>query len=366
MPDSSDNYQLPSWPPTLINRDLWNAVMGSISERLIAREELEADFEALIAQGTQASLDYIQATVAPQIATIQASIELAQEQINQIIVDGIAPNSAKLGGQLPAYYATAASVIALNTAVGLRATTVYVDDELLELATAVQAVLDQKANQSTTIVGGGLASGGGNLSGNRTITVTKATDAEHQARTRDDVAATPKGVGLAVAAYNKWETVPNGLVTPVAQNFVALTNLSPFVQIRVTSSLSVSAISNLLLQVSADNGATWDAAVVYGFVYLGSANGGAPVAANGTLTGFLLNVAMSGTEQSQQMCTIGQFNKAALSLAIGKACTVQPGTLRTDLISCRHPSSVAFNALRILSSAAATISGTIHVEGLRG
>lgn len=209
MPDSSDNYQLPSWPPTRINRELWNAVMGSIGERLIAREALEADFEALIAQGTQASLDYIQATVAPQIATIQASIELAQEQINQIIVDGIAPNAAKLGGQLPAYYATAASVTAANAAIGLRATTVYVDAELLELATAVQAVLDQKASltqlglkadQSLTISAAGLASGGGNLSGNRTITVTKATDAESSARVRDDVAVSPKGAGLAASA----------------------------------------------------------------------------------------------------------------------------------------------------------------------
>ncbi|MFN3440965.1 MAG: hypothetical protein ACK4Z3_01035 [Rhizobium rosettiformans] len=200
MPDSSDNYQLPSWPPTPINRDLWNAVLGSIGERLTAREELEADFEALIAQGTQASLDYIQATVAPQVASLQASIQLAQEQIDQIVEDGIAPNSAKLGGQFPAYYATAASVVALNTAVGLRATTVYVDSELLELAEAVQILLDQKASltqlglkadQSVTVSGAGLASGGGNLSANRTITVNKATEAQAQSRSQDDVALTP-------------------------------------------------------------------------------------------------------------------------------------------------------------------------------
>jgi hypothetical protein len=143
MPDSSDNYQLPSWPPTLINRDLWNAVMGSIAQRLTAREELEATFEALIAQGTQASLDYIQATVAPQIASLQTSIELAQEQIDQIIVDGVAPNAAKLGGQLPAYYAQA-------SALPFKADVTYVDQELLDLATAVQLLLDQKAGSTET------------------------------------------------------------------------------------------------------------------------------------------------------------------------------------------------------------------------
>lgn len=143
MPDSSDDYQLPSWPPTPINRDLWNAVMGSIASRLTAREELEADFEALIAQGTQASLDYIQATVAPQIATLQASIELAQEQIDQIVIDGIAPNAAKLGGQLPAHYATAA-------ALALKADQTYVDQEFLDFATATQLLLDQKADATAT------------------------------------------------------------------------------------------------------------------------------------------------------------------------------------------------------------------------
>jgi len=209
MPDSSDNYQLPSWPPTPINRELWNAVLGSIGERLTAREDLEADFEALIAQGTQASLDYIQATVAPQIASLQTSIQLAQEQIDQIIVDGIAPNAAKLGGQLPAYYATAASVTALSATVALKADTSYLDAELLDLANATQALLDLKAsiaalnlkaNAAVSITGAGLATGGGDLSANRIITVPKATDAEHQARVRDDVAATPKGVGLAVDA----------------------------------------------------------------------------------------------------------------------------------------------------------------------
>lgn len=107
MPDRSDRYQLPSWPPINFDRDLWNGIFGDIADRLTAREELEASFQSLIDQGIQASLDYIQVTVAPQIADLQTSIQLAQDQIEQIIVDGVSPNSLKLGGQLPAYYATA-------------------------------------------------------------------------------------------------------------------------------------------------------------------------------------------------------------------------------------------------------------------
>ncbi|MFK0384993.1 hypothetical protein [Agrobacterium sp. NPDC090273] len=81
--------------------------MGDLHERLVAREALEASFEVLIAQGVQASLDYVQVTVAPQLANLKTSIDLAQEQIDQIIIGGKAPDTLKFGGQLPAYYATA-------------------------------------------------------------------------------------------------------------------------------------------------------------------------------------------------------------------------------------------------------------------
>jgi hypothetical protein len=116
MPDPSDTYQLSdryqlaSWPPTQITRDLWNAVLGSIADRLTARETLEASFELLQSQGVQASLDYIQATVAPQIAQLQTSVATVQDVINQIINDGISPDAGKLGGQVPSYYATVAGL----------------------------------------------------------------------------------------------------------------------------------------------------------------------------------------------------------------------------------------------------------------
>ncbi|QKJ91593.1 hypothetical protein [Agrobacterium pusense] len=84
--------------------------MGDIDARLTAREQLEASFERLMAEGVQASLDYIQVNVAPQIATLQQSISLAQEQIDQIIVGGTAPNALKLGGKEAAWYASAQDV----------------------------------------------------------------------------------------------------------------------------------------------------------------------------------------------------------------------------------------------------------------
>ncbi|MCZ7499379.1 MULTISPECIES: hypothetical protein [unclassified Agrobacterium] len=106
-PTRDNRYQLLSWPPTEFTVDLWNAVFGDLADRITSREQLEASFETLKAQGIQASLDYIQINVAPQLANLRISIELAQEQIDQIIIGGKAPDTLKFGGQLPAYYATA-------------------------------------------------------------------------------------------------------------------------------------------------------------------------------------------------------------------------------------------------------------------
>lgn len=109
-PTRDNRYQLPSWPPTEFTADLWNTVFGDLSDRITAREQLEATFETLKAQGIQASLDYIQTNVAPQIVNLQQSITLAQNQIDQIIIGGKAPDALKFGGQLPAYYATASAL----------------------------------------------------------------------------------------------------------------------------------------------------------------------------------------------------------------------------------------------------------------
>ncbi len=119
MPERSDDYQLPSFPKTLIDRPLWNGTMANIAARLFSVEARAASFAALEAQGIQASLDYIQANVAPQIANLQTKITLAQEQIDQIIVGGKAPDTLKFGGQLPAYYATANDLTELRAGLSI-------------------------------------------------------------------------------------------------------------------------------------------------------------------------------------------------------------------------------------------------------
>ncbi|MGO4735986.1 hypothetical protein AB4099_05545 [Bosea sp. 2KB_26] len=89
--------------------DLWNDVMASLSQRLAARELLEATFEALIADGTQAALDLIQVNVGPQLETLTAQIAALADQLAEIIGGGTAANSLLFGGQTPAFYRSLAN-----------------------------------------------------------------------------------------------------------------------------------------------------------------------------------------------------------------------------------------------------------------
>ncbi len=106
---------------------LWNHILSSIHERLAAREELEADFEALIAEGTSAALTMVQENVAPQLAALQDSIAASQAAIEEMM-SGTAPNAARLGNQLPDYYlapanfsvsATVKALLAAADAIGV-------------------------------------------------------------------------------------------------------------------------------------------------------------------------------------------------------------------------------------------------------
>ena len=101
-PSAANAYQVA--PTITFNRARWNAVMASIAARLAARELLEASFEALIADGTQAALDLIQVNVGPQLETLTQQIAALEEQLEEILGGGRAANSLLLGNQLPAFY----------------------------------------------------------------------------------------------------------------------------------------------------------------------------------------------------------------------------------------------------------------------
>ncbi|WP_336810939.1 hypothetical protein [Bosea sp. MMO-172] len=103
---------------------LWNAVFASIAARLAAREALEATFQALITEGTQAALDVISQNVAPQLENLLESVADLRQQVEEVIGDGNAPNALKLGGELPEFYlalANATGTLPYNKVVGIDA-----------------------------------------------------------------------------------------------------------------------------------------------------------------------------------------------------------------------------------------------------
>lgn len=63
----------------------------------------------------------------------------------------------------------------------------------------LKGVADGKADKARTIAGGGLVTGGGDLSGNRTLSVTEASDAEALAGTDGSKVITPRRLATAIA-----------------------------------------------------------------------------------------------------------------------------------------------------------------------
>ncbi len=173
--------------------------------------------------------------------------------------------------------------------------------EVVGLAELLDLLAANKADKATTVTGAGLASGGGSLSANRTITVTKATDAEHQARARDDVAATPKGVGLAVVAYNRWKMIAfdkilsGGPVTSVIK-----TDLANFSLLRLSGFYISSANAILAFRVSANNGASWiSGASDYSASFTGTSEGSTSLGATTSSAGlFSIASGLAGRPKS--------------------------------------------------------------------
>lgn len=130
-PSRENDYEVGS--SAELTAEFLNGIFGDIGQRLRERELLEASFASLEAQGIQASLDYIQATIAPQLATLQEDIANARDEIDEILATGTAPNADRLGGHLPAYFAVADSVYEKSET--------YTQAEVDAVAAAVEALV---------------------------------------------------------------------------------------------------------------------------------------------------------------------------------------------------------------------------------
>lgn len=132
VPGPDNDYQATS--TQTFSREVWNAVMLSLAARLKAREALEATFETLIENGTQAALDLISENVAPQLSDLSAQVTSLQAQLEDIIDAGTAPNALQLGAKDPAFY------LALANATGTLPVA-KVDGLAASISTAIDAVV---------------------------------------------------------------------------------------------------------------------------------------------------------------------------------------------------------------------------------
>lgn len=80
LPSPSNDYEAPAG--MRLNEAAWNAAMLSIGQRLRERESLEATFQGLIDTGTGQALEVIAANVAPQLATLQATLATLQTEVS--------------------------------------------------------------------------------------------------------------------------------------------------------------------------------------------------------------------------------------------------------------------------------------------
>ncbi len=371
MPERSDAYQLPSWPKTLIDRLLWNSTMADIHERITAREELEASFESLKAQGIQASLDYIQVNVAPQIANLQTSIDLAQQQIDQIIVGGKAPDTLRFGGQLPVYYATAQALsqglaekvpnnrkvngkelsadIALEKAdVGLGSVNNTADADK-PVSDAQRLALDAKISGPKLLSAPGLL---GRLS-----------NGEGPAELLTKVQANQFIGG--------WEPIAD--LKPNGFNSVALNNLSSFYMIRIIYRYLVTGNAAVRLWLSNDNGSTFiNGQSNYAFSLINSdgpvgGSGGNSTASSsaGAIDGFSL-----GDDWTAGEMTLQSFNAATERCTSVSEQRIQgqiSPRINSRLIVHDCGIAAAHNALLIYTSNAQPFEqGRFFVEGRRG
>lgn len=150
-PGPDNDYQV---SPTLsFSRERWNLVMASIAARLKARELLEATFEALITNGTQAALDMISVNVAPQLESLIEQINALEEQLEDIIGGGTAPNALQLGGQSPSYYLALANATGTLPVAQVTGVQSLIDAAVASLVNGSPATLDTLKELSDALGG---------------------------------------------------------------------------------------------------------------------------------------------------------------------------------------------------------------------
>jgi len=305
-PLPSNNYAVA--PTDELTPALWNAVMLSIAERIGAREALEATFEALIADGTQAALDLIQTNVGPQLETLTSQIAALEEQLEEIIGGGTAPNALLLGGQLPAFYLALANATGTLPVAQVSGVDTLIAGAISALKAGVGSALDTLDELAAAI--GDDADFAGTVTA---LVAARLQISQNLADLEDtDIALSNLGGGasgitvfkaatpalIRAETKQKWVTIGDiTLANPAGVIDIAGCAGFKSLRARVTSVANPAlAARGVRMQFSTDNGATWvnsaGAYAYWGYYANGSAVTSDPY---GTATGIPLGIQEDAT-----------------------------------------------------------------------
>lgn len=180
---------------------------------------------------------------------------------------------------------------------------------------AIEEVSTEAALKTVTVTGGGLATGGGALSSNQIITVTKSSNAQALAGVDDTTAMTPVRVKDAIAAAggSPAQTLVNsGTTSAVASLDIPLTGSFRKYQIHGEGFEPASANQALLVRFSFDGGATYLSGAS---AYLGSGVWSDSGGATGTMASSGANAMYLGRNQP----TAAAGSELCFTFGIGSA-----------------------------------------------
>jgi len=181
-------------------------------------------------------------------------------------------------------------------------------------------------------------------------------------------AATANKLGFAVSSAISWSASQYGesSATASASSELTFTGLSGYIMVRLTfvDLLRATSSTTLRMQLSTDNGSTYDSSSIYGTRWMDSAGGQSLKTTSWNLSGDNTNLYHNGIlilHNMNSACNTGVEARFICSTSSGGG-----GTAAGQNIVGAYDSAVATDAIRIFSSSGNLTSGSVYLEGIRG
>lgn len=249
-------------------------------------------------------------------------------------------------------------------------------DTLAELAAAVTAKADAAAT-TTALATKASLTGAENLT-NKTLTTptiilkqsaapAPTTEGEVWWDTDDDTFVVGTGSSQKVFRSNKWELIAR--IQPSSAAQIVQTGLSGFRHLRISGHVAPTVATQILLQLSTDNGSSFITNADHPAYFFGQGSGAGSVGTNSIWAGLLIaafpaNIGLTAYFDH----TLTRFNETQKKYLVGESSGYSggdPAHFRATCHSSIAAGSVACNALRILPASGLISSGEIFIEGVR-